>query len=96
MKIIALLSLLALTAAYLAIGAFAFMMSAFCFDSGTDAGNWQCFFGLNGLFMLPSIVAIAIGAVLIFKRRYNSAILVGAIPAILLAVLVVAMFLFGP
>lgn len=96
MKIIALISLLVLAAIYIAAGAFAFMMSAFCFDSGTEAGNWQCFFGINGLFIIPSAAAIVIGAVLLFKRRYKSAMIVGAIPAALLALLFLAMILFGP
>lgn len=96
MKYFAPISLLVLTMLYLVAGAYAFMMSVFCFDSGTKAENWQCFFSINSLFILPALAAIVIGVVLLFRRRDKTAILVGSIPAMLLAALFIAMIAFAP
>lgn len=86
MKWVAVVVLLALIAVYVLLGSFGFVMSAFCFDAGTEPAAWQCFAGINALFILPALICVLAGVVLLFRRRYAWAMAVAAIPALLAAV----------
>lgn len=85
MKWVAGLVLLGLLVLYVGVGAFGFVMSAFCFDAGAGAGAWNCFAGINLAAVLPSLLFMAAGVVLLFMRRYRLAIVVAAVPALVLA-----------
>ena len=86
MKWVAIVVLLALVAVYVLLGSFGFVMSAFCFDAGTEPAAWQCFAGINALFILPALICVLAGVVLLFRRRYAWAMAVAAIPALLAVV----------
>lgn len=96
MKYIVILALLALTALYIVAGIFSFVMSVFCFDSGTELANWQCFLSINSIVIIPALIGLSAGAVLAFRGRYWLAIAVAAIPAMLGGLLFLAMIVFGP
>ena len=96
MKIVAILVLLGLAALYVAAGIFSFVMSVFCFDSGTEFANWQCFVMINGIVIVPALISLIAGAVLIFRDQHWLAIGVAAIPAVLGGLLFLAMIFFGP
>jgi hypothetical protein len=86
MKWAAILVLLGLIILYAVIGSFGFVMSAFCFDAGTEPAAWQCFTTINLIFLLPALICVIGGAVLLIFRRYKWSMIVAAIPAALTAV----------
>lgn len=86
MKWVAALVLLGLLVVYAVIASFGFVMSAFCFDSGTEPAAWQCFAGINLIFLAPALICIIAGAVLLFLRLYKASMIVAAIPAALAAI----------
>jgi hypothetical protein len=92
MKWVAILVLLGLLVLYLGIGAFGLVMSAFCFDSGTQPDAWNCFGGINLVTVVPSLICLIAGVVLLLLRRYKLAIAVAAIPALLAAVGILVVF----
>lgn len=85
MKWAAILVLLGLIALYAIIGSFGFVMSAFCFDAGTEPAAWQCFTTINLIFLLPALICVIAGVVLLILRRYKWSMVVAAIPAALAA-----------
>lgn len=86
MKWVAVVVLLALIAVYVLLGSFGFVMSAFCFDPGTEPAAWQCFAAINSIFILPALLCVIAGIVLLFRRRYTWSMAVAAIPALLAAI----------
>jgi len=96
MKFVAIIALLGLALIYVGVGMFGFMMSVFCFDSGTEPANWQCFLAINGIVIGVALLGIGVGVVLAFKGRYALSIVVAAIPAMLVGLLFLAMNFFGP
>ena len=86
MKWVAVVVLLALIAVYVLLGSFGFVMSAFCFDRGTEPAAWQCFAGINAVFILPALICVLAGIVLLIRRRYTWSMAVAAIPALLAAI----------
>lgn len=86
MKWAAILVLLGLAALYVVIAGFGFVMSAFCFDAGTEPAAWQCFAAINLIFLLPALICVIAGLVLLILRRYQWSMVVAAIPAALAAV----------
>lgn len=86
MKWVAILVLLALIAVYVLLGSFGFVMSAFCFDAGTEPAAWQCFAAINSLFILPALICVLAGIVLLIRGRYRWSMAVAAIPALLAAI----------
>jgi hypothetical protein len=93
MKWAAILVLLGLLVLYLGIGAFALVMSAFCFDTGTQPDAWNCFGGINLVAIVPSLICLIAGFVLLLLRRYKLAIAVAAIPALLAGIGVMIVFI---
>ena len=93
MKWVAIVVLLGLAVVYVLIGSFGFVMSAFCFDAGTEPQAWQCFTAINAIFVLPAVVCVIAGIVLLFRRRYKWAMAVAAIPAALALLAYVGLFL---
>lgn len=83
MKWVAMIVLLALVAVYVLLGSFGFVMSAFCFDAGTEPAAWQCFAAINSIFILPTLICVLAGVVLLIRRRYTWSMAVAAIPALL-------------
>lgn len=92
MKWVAILVVLGLIAVYFVIGSFGFVMSAFCFDAGTEPEAWRCFTVINAIFILPAVIAVLAGIVLLFRRRYRWAMGVAAAPAVLVAIAYVVLF----
>ena len=92
MKIIAILCLLGLILVYIGFGAFGLVMSAFCFDAGSNQAAWQCFAEINLAVIVPSLACILLGVVFLFMRRYKTAIAVAAVPAALAAILWLVLF----
>jgi hypothetical protein len=92
MAILTVVVLLALMGVYALVASFGFVMSAFCFDQGTSSGAWSCFTGINSIFSGPSVIAIIVGWVQFFRKRYRAALLIGAIPLTLVAIAYVALF----
>jgi hypothetical protein len=92
MQIVTVLLLLGLMVAYGLIAAVGFVMGAFCFDQGTSPGAWGCFLGINGVFSGPAVIAIIVGWVQFFRRRFRSALVIAAIPALLAAIAYVVLF----
>ena len=86
MKWAAIVVLLALVAVYVLLGGFGLVMSAFCFDAGTEPAAWQCFAGINAIFILPALICMLAGVVLLIRRRYAWSMAVAAIPALLAAI----------
>jgi hypothetical protein len=95
MKWVAILVLLGLIALYVMIGGFGLVMSAFCFDAGTSQQAWQCFTGINLIFILPSLICVIAGIVLLLLRRYKWSIAVAATPAALALVAYLLLFVTG-
>jgi hypothetical protein len=93
MKWVAILVLLGLTALYVVIASFGFVMSAFCFDTGTEPDAWQCFAAINLIFLVPALICLIAGVVLLFLRRYRWSMAVAALPAALVAVAFAVIFL---
>jgi hypothetical protein len=93
MKWVAISVLLCLLVLYGLIGMFGFTMSAFCFDSGTQPEAWNCFAGINLVFILPSLICLVSGVVLLLMRRYKLSMVVAAVPALLVAVGLVMVFI---
>jgi hypothetical protein len=92
MKWVAISVLLCLLVLYGLIGMFAFTMSAFCFDGGTQPEAWSCFAGINLVFILPSLICLIGGVVLLLMRRYKLSIAVAAVPALLVAIGFIVIF----
>lgn len=86
MKWAAILVLLGLIAVYAVISSFGLVMSAFCFDAGTEPAAWQCFAAINLIFLVPALICVIAGVVLLFLRRYKTSMIVAAIPALLAAI----------
>jgi len=93
MRVLAIVSLLVLAGFYVLVGGFGLVMSAFCFDAGTSPEAWSCFFGINGVSMGVPVIALIVGVVLLIRRRPIGAIIAGAIPAALVAIGYVALFI---
>jgi hypothetical protein len=83
MKWVTIVVLFCLLVLYGLIGLFGFTMSAFCFDGGTQPEAWNCFAGINLVFILPSLICLIGGVVLLLLRRYKLSIAVAAVPALL-------------
>ncbi len=96
MKYVAIIALLVFALIYVGIGMFSFAMSVFCFDSGTEFGNWQCFLTINGIVIGVALLGIGAGVALAFRGRYALSIVAAALPAMLVGLLFVAINLFGP
>ena len=92
MKWVAILVLVGLAAIYVLIGSFGFVMSAFCFDAGTEPAAWQCFTAINLIFALPALICVIASLVLLILRRYKWSMLVASIPAVLAAVALAVIF----
>lgn len=92
MKWVAIGGLLALAIVYVAIGSFGFVMSAFCFDAGTEPAAWQCFTAINLIFVLPALICVIAGIVLLVMRRYQWSLAVAAIPGALAAIALAVIF----
>jgi hypothetical protein len=86
MIVLAIVVLLLLAAGYVVVGSFGLVMSAFCFDAGTSPQAWNCFVGINTAFIAPSVICLLIAIVLLIRRRPVASMIVGAIPAMLVAV----------
>ena len=86
MKAAAIILVVLLAGFYLLVGLFGLGMSAFCFDSGTGQANWECAAGINAVAFGPSALAILAAVVLLFLRRWKAAMIIAAIPAVLLVV----------
>ena len=84
--VLAIVVLLVLTAGYVVVGGFGLVMSAFCFDPGTSPQAWSCFLGINAVFIAPSVICLLIAVVFLIRRRPVAAMIVGAIPAVLVAI----------
>ncbi len=84
--VLAIVVLLVLTAGYVVVGGFGLVMSAFCFDAGTSPQAWSCFLGINAVFIAPSVICLLIAVVFLIRRRPVAAMIVGAIPAVLVAI----------
>lgn len=93
MKWFAIVVLLGLTAVYVLVAGFGMVMSAFCFDSGTEAASWQCFAGINLISIVPSLICVVAGLVLLIMRRYKWSIAIAALPAVFVAVAYIVVFL---
>lgn len=86
MKWAAIFVVLGLIALYAVIASFGLVMSAFCFDAGTEPAAWQCFTAINLIFLVPALICVIAGVVLLFLRRYKASVIVAAIPAALAAI----------
>ena len=95
MRVLAIVSLVVLAAFYVLVAGFGLVMSAFCFDAGTSPEAWSCFLGINGVVMGIPVVALVVGIVLLIRRRPIGAIIAGAIPAALVAIGYVALFVIS-
>lgn len=92
MKWVAILLLVGMTALYVLLGSFGFVMSAFCFDAGTEPDAWQCFTAINLIFVLPALICVIGGLVLLVLRRYKWSMVVASVPALLAAIALVVIF----
>lgn len=96
MKYVVMIALLAFALIYVGVGMFSFAMSVFCFDSGTEFANWQCFLMVNGIVIGVALLGIGAGVVLAFQGKYALSIGAATLPAILVGLLFLAVNLFGP
>ena len=86
MRVLAVVVLLALVAAYVMVGGFGLVMSAFCFDAGTSQAAWNCFYGINAAVIGPMVICVIAGVVLILVGRPIAAMIVAAIPGAVVAI----------
>lgn len=94
MAMLTVVALLALMGVYALVASFGLVMSAFCFDQGTSAGAWSCFAGINAIFSAPPALALLVGWVQFFRKQYRVALVIGAIPLLLVALAYGALFVF--